>query len=115
MLLTNEDVKRIESKGFMRKDFCLPKEEADGFNQLRNVNGRCYFLDKKGKCSIYESRPMGCRVYPLVFELSEGDILIDEDCREVKWFAKQQYESVQLATVKDVAQTLLKEREDDNH
>ena len=113
MLLTNEDIKRIESQGFSRTDFCLPTKEANGFNQLKNVNGRCYFLNEDGKCSIYTIRPLGCQVYPLVFELSEGDVIIDEDCREVKWFAKQQYETEQLASVKELANTLLKEREKD--
>ena len=111
MLLTNEDIIRIEAEGYSKIDFCLPKKETEGVNQLKNVKGRCYFLTEKGKCSIYDKRPMGCRVYPLVFELSENDVIIDDDCREVHWFAKQQYSKKQITFVKELANTLLKEKE----
>ena len=110
MLLTNEDIQRIESNGYSKKEFCLNLNETNGFWQLRNINGRCYFLTDKGKCSIYTFRPQGCRVYPLVFEISEQDVIIDNDCREVQWFAKQNYSEKQLSQVKKIAKNLLNEK-----
>ena len=109
MILTSEDLTRIEQSGYTRKDFCLPRSEFDGFWQLRNINGRCFFLDKEGKCTIYSIRPYGCRVYPLVYEPSDDDILIDEDCREVEWFSKQEFEEDQIDFVRKIGNTLIKE------
>jgi Fe-S-cluster containining protein len=31
---------------------------------LRHANGGCRYLGKDGRCTIYSSRPLGCRVYP---------------------------------------------------
>lgn len=109
MILTNEDLSRIEKSGHSRKEFCLPRSEPDNFWQLRNINGRCFFLDNEGRCTIYSIRPFGCRVYPLVYEPSDDDILIDEDCREVVWFSKQKYEEEQVNFVRELGKTLIKE------
>ena len=68
-----------------------------------------YFLNKEGKCSIYELRPAGCRVYPLVYEPEEDDILIDTDCREAEWFANQVYQDEQLQFVRELGKRLIKE------
>ena len=111
MLLTNSDIQRIENLGYNKNEFCLNPNETDGFWQLKNIEGRCYFLSKNGKCTIYEHRPIGCKVYPLVFELSEEDVIIDEDCREPNWFASQVYEDQQINLVKKTAETLLKEQQ----
>lgn len=111
MLLTESDLKRIESLGYSRQDFCLDIRSSSGFLQLKNIHGRCFFLTEQGKCSIYDSRPAGCKVYPLVYELSEEDILIDDDCREVKWFVDQKYSEEQIQHVKKLAHTLLEEQE----
>ncbi|MDI9645112.1 MAG: YkgJ family cysteine cluster protein [Archaeoglobales archaeon] len=40
MPLTEEDIKRIESLGYSRKDFAI---KIDGIFRLRNINGRCIF------------------------------------------------------------------------
>ena len=31
---------------------------------LRHTRGGCYFLGKDNRCTIYKSRPLGCRVFP---------------------------------------------------
>jgi len=31
---------------------------------LRHSHGGCRYLGKDGRCTIYTSRPLGCRVYP---------------------------------------------------
>jgi Fe-S-cluster containining protein len=109
MLLTQEDLERIESQGYKRRDFCINRKQAGGFWQLRNVENRCYFLLKEGKCSIYDIRPKGCKLYPLILILDTDDIVIDDDCREQKWFAKQIYNSEQEKSIRFLANTLLTE------
>ncbi len=32
---------------------------------LRHARGRCIYLGDDDRCTIYEDRPLGCRVYPL--------------------------------------------------
>lgn len=76
MILTEEDIRRLESLGYSRGEF---SEFRDGFIRLKNVNGRCFFL-RDGKCSIYEYRPLGCRAYPVIFDLSLGRCILDELC-----------------------------------
>ena len=65
-----EDIRRIESVGYQRKDFLDydPLERGhttkDTLRQKKNV---CMFLKRKGEefiCSIYDSRPRNCRIYP---------------------------------------------------
>ena len=76
MILTESDVRRLESLGYRREDF---SEFRDGFVRLKNIDGRCYFL-RDGKCEVYEHRPMGCRAYPVVFDLKRGECVIDDYC-----------------------------------
>lgn len=74
MLLSDEDVKRIEELGFSREEFSIV---VGGIRKLRNVDGRCFFL-KNNMCSIYDHRPIGCRLYPAVFDGKE--VVVDELC-----------------------------------
>lgn len=51
-----------------------------GFYRLRNVKGSCFFLDTaSGKCKVYNQRPMGCAIYPLIFDESKG-VMLDPAC-----------------------------------
>lgn len=75
MLLTKEDVKRLADAGY--EDFLDPEEEG---GTLRNVDGRCVFLDKDGICKVYGIRPMGCRIYPLVMRMPERIPILDPLC-----------------------------------
>jgi len=75
MDLTKDDIARIEAAGhlsFYRDDGSGP--------QLRNVDGRCFFLDGGGRCTIYAIRPWGCRLYPLVLDMEEGLPTFDDLC-----------------------------------
>jgi len=62
MSLRIADVQRIEAAG--HRDFY--SEDADGFLRLKNVDGRCIFLDN-GRCAVYASRPEGCVLYPMIY------------------------------------------------
>ena len=73
MPLTEDDLKRIDKLGFKRTDFTV---EADGETRLRNVKKACFFL-REGMCIIYEERPEGCRIYPLVYDLDAHKFIYD--------------------------------------
>ena len=75
MELSSEDIERLERKGYHLKEFSV---KNDGVTQLRNVNGYCYFYNRaNGKCKIYEVRPVGCYLYPVVYLANEGAIVDD--------------------------------------
>ena len=79
MTLTREDVERIESLGYDRKDFLV--RVMAGFCELRNVDGKCFFYDPVTKiCRIYENRPEGCRYYPIIYDMRKRKCIIDADC-----------------------------------
>ena len=75
MDLTPGDIGRIEARG--HSGFYEIKE---GSRTLLNVRGRCIFLDNVGKCRIYEIRPTGCRLYPLVMEMPGRIPMLDTEC-----------------------------------
>jgi len=115
MILTQEDLERIENLGYDRNDFCLQPNEADGFWQLQNVSSplgdKCYFLSDEGECTIYNDRPEGCRLYPLILNLDTNEEMIDEECRENDWFRKQTYHKSQIISINSLVSTLLLENE----
>jgi Fe-S-cluster containining protein len=78
MLLSKEDIERLERVGFAREDFTDMGE--DGLMRLRNVRERCYFYNPaEKKCQVYEDRPLGCLLYPVIYSIEEG-VIIDEIC-----------------------------------
>lgn len=81
MELTPEDVKRITEAGF--SGFHIHMDDA---LTLRNVNGRCFFLDPLGRCGIYEIRPEGCGLYPLVMDVASMVPCLDEGCPFIEEF-----------------------------
>ncbi len=76
MLLLNDDVQRIVGLGF-KEDFFA--SEFAGFKSLRNSNGRCVFHNGE-LCTIYPSRPVGCRRYPVIFDEDLNHPVIDKLC-----------------------------------
>jgi Fe-S-cluster containining protein len=76
MPLTKDDLKRIEKLGFKWIDFTV---EAEGETRLKNRGKICFFL-KDGKCMIYENRPEGCRIYPLVYDVDSHKFIYDHVC-----------------------------------
>lgn len=75
MPLREADVARLAARGHARGAFARVE---DGWLSLRNEGGACVFL-RGGKCSVYDDRPEGCRLYPLVWEEDAGPAL-DELC-----------------------------------
>jgi hypothetical protein len=78
MLLSNEDIERLEQIGYDRASFV--RFNNDGYAILRNENGNCVFFNpKKRVCKERENRPLGCRIYPVMQDEDKG-IVIDKMC-----------------------------------
>ncbi|RLI14417.1 YkgJ family cysteine cluster protein [Candidatus Bathyarchaeota archaeon] len=78
MPLSEADIKRLEKAGFHREDFV--QYDSRGYARLQNREGYCVFYDKKRRrCRVYKYRPLGCRIYPIIFSEDEG-IIVDDLC-----------------------------------
>jgi hypothetical protein len=89
------DIQRLERLGHDKQEFV--RYDRHGFARLKNRHGLCVFYDdKKCRCQIYEHRPLGCRIYPVIYSEQEG-IVVDDLCpmqntvskRELKKDGKQ--------------------------
>jgi Fe-S-cluster containining protein len=78
MLLSAEDVERLERKGYDR-DFFV-RFDSEGYATLRNNRGYCVFYDaEKRRCEVRAHRPLGCRIYPVIYDENKG-ITVDTIC-----------------------------------
>jgi Fe-S-cluster containining protein len=78
MLLSNADVERLKKAGYGVQKFV--RYDRQGFAKLRNRHGLCVFYDSENcLCRIYTRRPLGCRVYPVIYSEKEG-VIVDELC-----------------------------------
>ena len=105
MELSSEDIERLAENGYRLEEFAVI---ADGVARLRNVDGYCYFyirVDKK--CQIYEKRPLGCYLYPVVYLANEGAI-VDELCPMGQTISEQE-----LRTKGKILDKLLKKIDDE--
>ena len=79
MLLSTEDIDRLEGKGYLQGFFALL--DKDGYARLRNEQNYCVFFNIEDlRCTVYQSRPLGCRLYPVIYDEQKG-ITIDRICR----------------------------------
>jgi len=76
MVLTKQDVDMIHALGYPVDFFT---SEQDGWIRLKNSDHHCVF-HTGDSCSIYEKRPVGCRLYPIVYNNDEKRVLLDTDC-----------------------------------
>ena len=91
MPLSINDIKRLKRLGYNVNEFVVT---VDGERRLRNIDGHCFFL-LYGKCKVYEDRPTGCKIYPLVVDYS-GNTLIDPDCRYSDKFVIEKGDAARL-------------------
>jgi Fe-S-cluster containining protein len=78
MLLSRADTKRLERAGYDTRKFA--RQDKDGYARLRNRHGFCVFYDvERRRCRVYRFRPLGCRVYPVIFSEEEG-VVVDDIC-----------------------------------
>jgi len=104
MLLLDEDVKRIAGLGYKEQFFAAGSES---FKVLRNSRaGRCVFHDGEG-CSIYEDRPQGCKLYPIIFSEDSMSAVKDDLCPYRNEFSLSERAERELS---DVYMKLMNER-----
>ena len=77
MELSRDDIERLEKEGYPLEEFTVLNEEG---TCLRNVDGYCYFYSHSDKkCKIYEKRPLGCYIYPVIYAPKKG-AMVDKLC-----------------------------------
>jgi Fe-S-cluster containining protein len=92
MLLCNADINRLEKKGYCKESFT--RIDKEGYVLLRNRQGHCVFYSvEKQSCDVYSSRPLGCRVYPIIHD-EESGIIIDDICHAQATISKQEKDRV---------------------
>jgi Fe-S-cluster containining protein len=78
MLLSTADIERLERKGYARESFA--RYDSKGYVTLRNYRGYCVFYDiEKRQCKVHADRPLGCRIYPVIYDEAKG-IVVDSIC-----------------------------------
>jgi Fe-S-cluster containining protein len=83
MLLTNQDIEKITKLGYDRPYFI---QELNGWLQLKNSQGRCVF-HTGDRCSIYQYRPEGCTLYPVVYDNDNHCAILDRECPQRQTFS----------------------------
>jgi len=78
MLLSRADTRRLRELGYSLKEFAF--RDKKGFTRLKNREDHCVFFNSnERKCKIYKNRPLGCRIFPVIFSEEEG-IVVDDIC-----------------------------------
>jgi Fe-S-cluster containining protein len=78
MLLSTADITRLERKGYSREFFA--RLDSGGYVTLRNCRGYCVFYDvEKRRCKVHADRPLGCRIYPVIYDETKG-VIVDGIC-----------------------------------
>jgi Fe-S-cluster containining protein len=91
MTLTEADAARLDAAG--QRDFFFVNDDCD--LQLLNVDGHCIFL-VNGLCSVHDDRPEGCRLYPLILDLSVDRVVLDSFCPWATDFEFNRDDTVEL-------------------
>ncbi len=79
MLLSEEDISRLEKQGHTQGSFV--RFDNEGYALLRNRQGYCVFYNSaKRRCEVYVFRPSGCRVYPVIQD-EDATIIMDPICK----------------------------------
>lgn len=78
MLLSRADIELLERAGYTGESFV--RYDRHGFARLRNRKGYCVFYDvERRRCKVYRHRPLGCRIYPIIYS-EEERIIVDYLC-----------------------------------
>ena len=111
MVVSNSDIKNILEKSpdnIKKEEFMELKE--DNLYHLTNIDGHCYFFDISLKlCKIYEFRPDGCLYYPMIYDLSREECILDSDCPRTHLFYQNDSERKDICIkIKDFLKNDLK-------
>jgi len=91
MLLSRTDIRLLEKAGHAREEFV--RFSRKGFAQLRNSRGYCVFYQiERGRCTVYAYRPLGCRIYPVIYSEEEG-VIVDNLCPQGGTVSKKEVDS----------------------
>jgi Fe-S-cluster containining protein len=91
MLLSRADIRLLERAGHEREEFV--RCNGQGFVQLRNSRGRCVFYQsEKRRCRVYRYRPLGCRIYPVIYSEEDG-VIVDDLCPRAGTVSKKEVDS----------------------
>ena len=79
MPLSLADIERITALGHKLAEFSDSGD--DGWMRLHNLDDhRCFFLSEKGLCTIHDSKPEGCRLYPFILDQDTAEVFRDSFC-----------------------------------
>jgi len=109
MILTSQDIETIKKVGYPVKFFV---SEQNGWLQLKNDKGRCVFHNGTF-CVIYDHRPKGCVLYPVVYDNDHRCAILDRDCPQKHCFTLSDTKSEQLATLISLLEDERTERKKD--
>jgi len=87
MILSKEDILNI-SENLQEPLSSESFYDFDGkFYRLKNIDGHCiFYLPETRKCSIYSIRPMGCKFYPMIYDLESKTCVLDDECPHNRLF-----------------------------
>lgn len=103
MELSEEDVERLERRGHPREGFS--KVGADGVPRLRNAGKWCCFYDSaETLCRVYGSRPLGCRLYPIVYSI-DGRAAVDPLCPTARTISQDEVRAKEIELI-ELVETL---------
>jgi Fe-S-cluster containining protein len=74
VFLTQREISCIESaSGLPEHEFVAIRRNANTNHVFRTLNLPCRFLDTEtGRCNVYDSRPLVCRLFPFYIEPMTG-------------------------------------------
>jgi Fe-S-cluster containining protein len=105
MELSSDDIRRLEEAGYRRDQFSFLHDREV---RLVNVAGWCFFYSLADRnCRVYKDRPLGCRLYPVVYLADEGAV-VDGLCPMGHSVSEQELKRKEKILVK-----LLKEIDDE--
>jgi Fe-S-cluster containining protein len=103
MILSYRDIETIQKIGY---DYHFFVSEHNGWLQLQNDKGRCVFHNGT-QCTIYDKRPEGCTLYPMVYDKDLKSAILDSECPQRHCFPLVKSTEQQLF---DLIATLERER-----
>jgi uncharacterized protein len=74
VFLTRAEVESLErASGVHESEFVTIRENLNSHRTFRTLNLPCHFLDpNSGQCTVYESRPLICKLFPFYLEPLTG-------------------------------------------
>ncbi|MET0645731.1 MAG: YkgJ family cysteine cluster protein [Pyrinomonadaceae bacterium] len=102
--LTARECSRLAAVSGRRvEEFVEERRDADTGDVFRALSLPCPFLDEKtGQCTVYEVRPMACRLFPFHVDPLTGDAsLYPTGCGENLLFPAQDEEGWRLSDLRE--------------